>query len=161
LVRIAFVSSGLPRRYLDHFAPPWKCNKRGDMDLIRLTFPVKTYDIDFAGIVSNIVYVRWLEDLRLELLARSYPLDRLVADGLGPVLLETHLVYRDALTIQDKPEGRMWVEAMGRVRWTVRAEFITADGGRVHATAKQTGLFIRLQTRRAVPIPNVLRAALA
>jgi acyl-CoA thioester hydrolase len=23
-----------------------------------------TYEIDFAGVVSNIVYVRWLEDLR-------------------------------------------------------------------------------------------------
>jgi acyl-CoA thioester hydrolase len=113
------------------------------MDPIRLAFPVRTYDIDFAGIVSNLVYVRWLEDLRLELLARAYPLDRLVADGLGPVLLETHLVYRDALTIHDRPEGRMSVEGMGRVRWTVAAEFVTpGTTGRVHATARQTGLFI-------------------
>ncbi len=29
---------------------------------IELQLPVKTYDIDFAGIVSNIVYVRWFED---------------------------------------------------------------------------------------------------
>ena len=57
------------------------------MDPIRLAFPVKTYDVDFAGIVSNIVYVRWLEDLRLELLARTCPLARLVAEGIGPVLL--------------------------------------------------------------------------
>ena len=27
--------------------------------------PIRTYDIDFAGIVSNIVFIRWLEDLRL------------------------------------------------------------------------------------------------
>lgn len=27
---------------------------------------VKTYDIDFMGIVSNISYVRWMEDLRLK-----------------------------------------------------------------------------------------------
>ena len=25
--------------------------------------PIRTYDIDFAGIVSNIVFIRWLEDL--------------------------------------------------------------------------------------------------
>src|SRR3954453_10856752 len=118
------------------------------MDPVRLNFPVKTCDIDFAGTVLNIVYIRWLEDLRVELLARSYPLDRLVADGIGPVLLETHVVYREALTIHDKPEGRMWVEAMGRVRWTVGAEFIAPQAGRLHATAKQIGLFIRLTTRR-------------
>ena len=23
--------------------------------------PIRTYDIDFAGIVSNIVFIRWLE----------------------------------------------------------------------------------------------------
>src|SRR4051794_35446730 len=131
------------------------------MDPIRLNFPAKTYDIDFAGIVSNIVYIRWLEDLRVELLARSYPLDRLVADGIGPVLLETHIVYRDALTIHDKPVGRMWIEAMGRVRWTVGAEFIAPEAGRVHAPAKQVGLFIRLATRRPVPIPAEVRSVLA
>ena len=130
------------------------------MDPIRLAFPVKTYDVDFAGIVSNIVYVRWLEDLRLELLARTCPLASLVAEGIGPVLLETHLIYREALTIHDRPEGRMSIEALGRVRWTVTAEFVAPDTGRVHATARQTGLFVRLGTRRPVPIPEALRSAL-
>lgn len=127
------------------------------METISLPFAVKTYDIDFAGIVSNLVYVRWLEDLRLALLARSYPLAQMVADGLGPVLLETHITYRDVLTIHDNPEGRMSVESMGRVQWTVAAEFVTPNSGRVHATARQTGLFIRLDTRRPVRIPERLR----
>jgi acyl-CoA thioester hydrolase len=127
------------------------------MEPISLTFAIKTYDIDFAGIVSNLVYVRWLEDLRLALLDRAYPLDRLVADGLGPVLLETHIAYRDVLTIHDKPEGRMSVESMAGVRWTVAAEFVTPGSGRIHATARQTGLFIRLDTRRPVRIPDRLR----
>ncbi|MGE5538058.1 MAG: acyl-CoA thioesterase [Gemmatimonas sp.] len=128
------------------------------MDPISIRFTVKTYDIDFAGIVSNLVYVRWLEDLRLELLARAYPLDRMVADGLGPVLLETQIAYRDALTIHDKPEGRMVVESMGRVRWTVNAQFLTGDARRVHATARQTGVFVRLDTHRPIRIPDRLRS---
>lgn len=127
------------------------------MDPVSLTFAVKTYDIDFAGIVSNLVYVRWLEDLRLQLLSQAYPLDRLIADGLGPVLLETHIIYRDALTIHDKPEGRMLVEEMGNVRWTVAAEFVSPNSGRIHATARQIGLFIRLDNRRPVRIPDRLR----
>jgi len=127
------------------------------VDPVSLTFVVKTYDIDFAGIVSNLVYVRWLEDLRLQLLSQAYPLDQLIADGLGPVLLETHIIYRDALTIHDKPEGRMLVEEMGNVRWTVAAEFVSPNSGRIHATARQTGLFIRLDSRRPVRIPDRLR----
>ena len=39
---------------------------------IALDLPIKTYDIDFAGIVSNIVYIRWLEDLRLKMINCKY-----------------------------------------------------------------------------------------
>jgi len=34
------------------------------MKEVRHSFRVMTYDIDFAGVVSNITYTRWLEDLR-------------------------------------------------------------------------------------------------
>ncbi len=38
---------------------------------IERDLPIRTYDIDFAGIVSNIVYVRWLEDLRLAMMEEA------------------------------------------------------------------------------------------
>ena len=41
---------------------------------------VQGYDVDFAGIVSNIVYIRWLEDLRYQVLEAYYPLPQLLAD---------------------------------------------------------------------------------
>src|SRR5690349_12582585 len=84
------------RRVTVETAAPCAPIPGGTVEPIRLAFAVRTYDIDYAGIVSNIVYIRWLEDLRLELLERAYPLDRLVAGGLGPVLLETRIAYRDA-----------------------------------------------------------------
>jgi acyl-CoA thioester hydrolase len=34
------------------------------MQTVQHEFRVNTYGIDFAGIVSNISYIRWLEDLR-------------------------------------------------------------------------------------------------
>jgi hypothetical protein len=36
--------------------------------------PIRTYDIDFAGIVSNIVFIRWLEDSAPRVLDQAYPL---------------------------------------------------------------------------------------
>jgi hypothetical protein len=45
--------------------------------------PIRTYDIDFAGIVSNIVFIRWLEDLRLGLLDQVYPLTQALAEQTG------------------------------------------------------------------------------
>ena len=36
---------------------------------VHIPLTVKTYDVDFSGVVSHITYLRWLEDLRLQMLA--------------------------------------------------------------------------------------------
>jgi len=40
--------------------------------LVPLPLKAQTYDIDFAFHVNNQVYVRWLEDLRMEVLRGYY-----------------------------------------------------------------------------------------
>jgi acyl-CoA thioester hydrolase len=117
--------------------------------------PIRTYDIDFAGVVSNIVFIRWLEDLRLGLMAKSYPLPRALAEDVAPVLLETRISYRRPVVIGDPLIGRMRVAALGRVRWRLAAEF--AVMGHIHAEAEQEGLFMRLSTRRPIAIPAPIR----
>jgi len=117
--------------------------------------PIRTYDIDFAGIVSNIVYVRWLEDLRLALMDEVYPIAQALAEDVAPILLATRISYARPVTIQDALVGRMWVTAMEKVRWTVAAEFRV--GAQRHAEAEQDGLFIRLSTRRPIAPPLALR----
>jgi acyl-CoA thioester hydrolase len=124
-------------------------------DFYERTLPIRTYDIDFAGIVSNIVFIRWLEDLRLGLMAQSYPLLRALAEDVAPVLLETRIRYRRPVTIREPLVGRMRVAALGRVRWRLAAEFAVA--GEIHAEAEQEGLFLRLSTRRPVAIPAPIR----
>jgi acyl-CoA thioester hydrolase len=122
--------------------------------IVERPIEIKTYDIDFAGIVGNIVYVRWLEDLRLAMMAEVYPLERAVADDVAPVLLETHVAYERPLTLGARVTGRIWATAMTGVRWSIGAEFRFGDA--VHARAEQTGLFIRLSTRKPVPPPKAL-----
>ncbi|HZU90043.1 MAG TPA: thioesterase family protein [Stellaceae bacterium] len=117
--------------------------------------PVRTYDIDFAGVVSNIVFIRWLEDLRLGLMAKSYPLPQALAEDVAPVLLETRIAYRRPVVIGDPLIGRMRVAALGRVRWRLAAEFAVRD--QIHAEAEQEGLFMRLSTRRPIAIPAPIR----
>ena len=116
---------------------------------------VQTYDIDFAGIVSNIVFIRWLEDLRLGLMDEAYPLVQALSDDVAPILTATRIAYRRPVTIFDKLLGRMRVAGLGRVRWRLAAEFTVA--GAVHAEAEQQGLFMRLSTRRPVAIPEPIR----
>ena len=68
--------------------------------------PIRTYDIDFAGIVSNIVFIRWLEDLRLALLDQAYPLIRALAEDVAPILRATRLSYRRPVTISPSIRSR-------------------------------------------------------
>ena len=116
---------------------------------------IRTYDIDFAGIVSNIVFIRWLEDLRLALLDQAYPLIRALAEDVAPILLATRISYRRPVTISDPLVGRIRVAGLGRVRWRLAAEFTVR--GVVHADAEQEGLFMRLSTRRPIAVPEAIR----
>ncbi|MBD3305834.1 acyl-CoA thioesterase [candidate division KSB3 bacterium] len=121
---------------------------------VELVLPVKTYDIDFAGIVSNIVYIRWLEDLRLKMLEQYLPLDQQIKADISPILMQTQIQYRKAVTLLDAPVGRMWMSDLSRMKWWVTAEI--AVNGVVAATAEQYGCFIQLSTTRPIRIPAEL-----
>jgi acyl-CoA thioester hydrolase len=123
---------------------------------VELALPVRTYDIDFAGVVSNIVYIRWLEDLRMKLLDEHLPLAQQVAQGRTPVLVSTHIEYRRPLRLFDRPVGRMWMSAVTRARWTVEAEILL--DGQPAAMALQVGAFVSLTTLRPIGLPAELRS---
>ena len=124
--------------------------------LITLDLPVKTYDIDFAGIVSNIVYIRWLEDLRLKIFESYLPLQWLMKQGYCPVIHSTAIKYLKALRVFDRPVGKMWVSQLGRLKCTLQAEIYLHD--ELVTSATQTGLFINLATMRPMAIPKELNA---
>ncbi|MDJ0572647.1 MAG: thioesterase family protein [Pleurocapsa sp. MO_192.B19] len=122
---------------------------------VSVKFPVKTYDIDFAGIVSNIVYIRWLEDLRLKMLESYFPLEQLMAQGYCPIITSTEIKYKKALKIFDKPRGKMWISKLGRSRCTLQAEIYLHD--EIVTTATQMGFFINLETMRPMAIPEEVK----
>lgn len=119
--------------------------------------PVRTYDIDFGGIVSNIVYIRWLEDLRVQMLAEHFPLEIAVRElGIAPVLVRTEIDYKRPIRLFDRVQGRMWVAEVGAVRQVLHAEF-TVEGV-LHTQARQTTCFVDINTGRPVPTPKALHA---
>lgn len=117
---------------------------------INLPLSVRTYDIDFAGIVSNIVFIRWLEDLRCEILVNHLPIAEQLQSGVAPLLIQTQIDYKKSITLVDKPVGRMWISKLKTMKWFVSAE-ISVDGV-IAATAEQTGCFINLKTKRPIPV---------
>lgn len=125
--------------------------------LIERPIVVRTYDIDFANIVHNIVYFRWLEDLRSEILADVLPIDEILATGISPILTRTEIEYRLPVRIGDGVTGRMWVSDLARTRWTLAAEI--SAGGQVCTVARQSGYFADLKSLRPVRVPEKLMAA--
>ena len=124
----------------------------------RLEFAIRPYDVDVVGIVSNIVYVRWLEDLRMELLRGHFPMRDMLARDLMPVLVRTEIDYRHSLRFQDGCTGVMRLAEAGRTSTVMRAIFSDREG-RVAAEATQVGLFVDTRTGRPVPLPPEVRAA--
>lgn len=123
---------------------------------VRLEFVPKTYDIDFAGHVSNISYIRWLEDLRLHWLDTHFPLERQMQQGLAPTLLRTEIDYLHQIRLFDRPVlGTMGVAEQGRLKWVLAARF--EHGDRVMARARQTGVWFRLEDARPVRAPDELK----
>ncbi|MCH7851524.1 MAG: acyl-CoA thioesterase [Candidatus Marinimicrobia bacterium] len=121
---------------------------------IELPLEIGTYDVDFAGVVSNIVYVRWLEDLRNALLKKFFPLERLLERGSLPVVAQTRVNYKEPLRLFDQPIGRMWAQDMGDRYFMLEAEFTL--GGKVVATAEQVAVFVNRSDWQPTPIPEEL-----
>ncbi|HEY9803324.1 MAG TPA: thioesterase family protein [Leptolyngbyaceae cyanobacterium] len=117
--------------------------------------PVRTYDIDFAGIVSNIVYIKWLEDLRLKFLEEHLPIHQQMEQGYVPVLAGTEIEYKRPIKLIDQVIGRLWASDLGRLKWTVQAEILSNN--QLAAVAIQKGAFINLQTGRPISIPEKLQ----
>ena len=122
---------------------------------VDLPITVKTYDIDFLGIVSNISYVRWMEDLRLHFLEVHYPLQKLVAELTVPILTQTHIEYKRPIRMHDPVNGTLWMEKFDSSDWVANAEFIV--NGKIAATANQGGVFINIGTMKPANPPEGLQ----
>jgi len=122
--------------------------------LVTLSIHVQTYDIDFASHVNNQVYVRWLEDLRMELLRQYYPIKRFMDQGIAPILASTHITYKKAIGLYDEPTGTMWCTKLGRATMNLEATIEVGERQCAHATHRV--MLLNLATNRPARTPQEL-----
>jgi len=91
-------------------------------DIIEQSFTVNTYDIDIAGHVNNIAYLRWVEEMRVKLIYKSYTLERLLEEGYFPIVSETNIRYKRAIKMFSRVSGKMWVDDFKHSVWLLRFE---------------------------------------
>jgi acyl-CoA thioester hydrolase len=121
---------------------------------IERKFRVNSYDVDFAGIMSNQVYHRWSEDLRTDLIGEYIDLKELWELGSVPVLAHAEIDFKRPLYLLDEVVGEMWVEELHGIRWKVRGRYL--KDGAVCAETMQWGVFVDRGTKRPVQAPDVL-----
>lgn len=121
---------------------------------VELVFQPKTYDIDYSDHVSNISYIRWLEDLRLGWLDCYYPMQKAAEQGIAPALLRTEIDYVKQIKFGETVDGVIWVGGGSKLRWTLEVEFTVA--GEVRARASQVGIWFRPADGKPVRPPKEL-----
>ncbi|MBX9688042.1 MAG: acyl-CoA thioesterase [Candidatus Obscuribacterales bacterium] len=118
---------------------------------------VSTYDIDFAGHVSNTVYLRWLEDMRLKMFDIFCPLQQFLENGQSPILLSTEIQYKRAIKLFDKPKGKMWLSDLSLSTLTIEAEIFLSES--LCTRAKHVGVFVDIARMKPIRIPKVFHEA--
>ncbi len=120
-----------------------------------LIFIPKTYEIDYAGIVSNQVYVKWLEDLRYERMRKHYGWEELLKEII-PVIVRTEINYKKSVVLLDEVIGKMWISEMRGPKFFISAEFYKNKNILV-ADAFQVGAFLNGKTGKPARVPERMR----
>jgi acyl-CoA thioester hydrolase len=122
---------------------------------------VRGYELDTQGHLNQAVYLQYAEHARWELLrAAGLPQDKLLADGVGPVALETTLRFRRELRGGDEVRVTCRFEFNSNRTFRIIQEILTVDGA-VAAEVTALGGLLDLTSRKLVADPRGRLRALA
>ncbi|MFR9754412.1 acyl-CoA thioesterase [Streptomyces sp. TR06-5] len=122
---------------------------------------VRGYELDTQGHLNQAVYLQYAEHARWEMLrAAGLPQDKLLADGVGPVALETTLRFRKELRGGDEVEVTCRFEFTGSRTFRVAQQVLLLDGTVAADVTAVAGL-LDLASRKLVQDPAGRLRALA
>ena len=128
---------------------------------VEFELPVHTFQIDFAGHVSNIVYIQWMEIARTRLLeAAGLPVGELMERGIVPVLAGTRIEYRKPLRLGERVMVEAWISELKGATACIEVTFRNS-GGEPVAEGSNRGVFIERRSGRPLRMSGQFRAAFA
>lgn len=126
---------------------------------VRVT--VRGYETDTQGHLNQAVYLNYAEHARWSLLrAAGISQSGLIAQGVGPVALETTIRYRRELLAGDEVDVSCAFGWGGGRTFTIEQKLTKADGT-VAAELTGVGGVLDLERRRLVPDPAAVFRQLA
>jgi acyl-CoA thioester hydrolase len=126
----------------------------------RLTIPTRWHDNDVYGHVNNVEYYAFFDTVINEYLISAGGLDILRGPAIG-LCAESHCAFTAALVFPEPVEAGLRVAHLGTSSVRYEIGLFGAGGDVVAATGWFVHVFVDRETRRPVPIPEGIRAALA
>ncbi len=122
------------------------------------TIPVHTFQVDFGGVVSNTVYVQWMEIGRAELMnAAGLPMRDVWASGWTPVVVHTGVDYKRPFTLDETVHAELWLSELTPLKARIEHRFRDAEG-RLCTRGEQTVVFVGRDTLRPIRLAETLLA---
>lgn len=125
----------------------------------RLTYKtdieIYAYDVDYMGIVHNIVYLRWMEKARSDFLNPVYSYETALETGVSPVIINSNLHYLIPLRLGVKASLEMNIIEIGKAKWSVEFEISSEEG--THFKAEQYGMFFDTNRQKPTRVPKQIR----
>lgn len=119
---------------------------------VRVT--VRGYELDTQGHLNQSVYLQYAEHARWELLrAAGIGQDKLLASGVGPVVMEQTISYRRELRGGDEVDVSCAFEWGEGKTFRLLQRLVKADG-ELAAEVTAVGGLLDLRARRLVPEPE-------
>lgn len=119
------------------------------------------YEVDFTGFLSNTVAPRWLERLRLQLIADHFGDQDLFDRRQLSVIARSEIDYLRPIRMGMRLLGRAWIERCMRASWTIRFTFREANTDVLCMRALQVGTFINPDTFNPARVPSTIVARVA
>jgi acyl-CoA thioester hydrolase len=127
---------------------------------VEIDLDIYTFDIDFAGHVSNITYIRWLEIGRIQLLADvGLRTHEVLESGMAPVVIRTEIDYRLPLKLGDPVHMSLDLVELRPASATI--DFRITSDGQLAATARQLALFVSRDTGKPSRVSREFRERFA
>jgi len=122
---------------------------------------VRTYELDFYGVVNNAVYLHYLEEARLDFLRQlGVNFFKMVDEGIVPVVARALVEYKIPIRGGDIIIVKGEVVKLGGSSMEMRYVLTSKVSGRDMATGGTLLVFINSQGR-PTRIPESFRSALA
>ncbi|MFO0978717.1 MAG: thioesterase family protein [Planctomycetaceae bacterium] len=123
------------------------------------TLPVQWGDQDAFGHVNNVVYFRWFESARIDLLNACPSGVTMAGEGLGPILASIQCDYKKQLRFPDVISIGSRVTRIGRSSVDLGHSIISHQQGQVIAEGRCVIVVFDYTNQRVTRIPDDLRAA--